>query len=184
MPPFMNGSNLRDSHFGCLSIYANANGTAATLTPKGELYYEMDYEFYDFVPIAGAASIPFSLDCIQQLMLDALDREQDESKVTSYEQLRKIWESKAIPHARLPGLLSSFYNLVPKPSPSPPTEEKEVFEMVGSRETARFYRAPPTKESLGPYRTKLVGKGPLRAKPKKALRAKAGAPLRARSVRP
>jgi len=54
-------SDLRESHFGVLQCYANQVGTSSSAAdPKGELYMEASFEFFDFVPVAGAAATPFS----------------------------------------------------------------------------------------------------------------------------
>jgi len=58
--PFFN-AEPRFSHFGCLTGFANSKSTSTTFDPKGELYMEVEYEFFDFVPVTAVSSVPYSL---------------------------------------------------------------------------------------------------------------------------
>lgn len=60
IPPF-DDANLRFSHFGALTCYANGPGSDNLPQAKGELYIEATIEFFDFVPVVGTNSTPFSL---------------------------------------------------------------------------------------------------------------------------
>lgn len=67
VPPF-GDVDLRFCHFGAVTAYANMTTTATTFEPKGELFLETEFEFFDFVPVTGPANYPLSLQYLLHCM--------------------------------------------------------------------------------------------------------------------
>lgn len=145
-PPFSTGSDLRLSSFGCLQCFASDKNTADSLAVKGELYYEVEYRFFDFVPIASTASIPFSLDTYREISsLLSESNPFDEARV------KKSWEDRKDPLSpTIP--LSRYYALTPRAVPLPPPENK----------LERLLREAPTTRRDGPVNTNWVLGAPAR----------------------
>lgn len=66
-PPFKE-SELRFTHFGALSVFCNRVSEEEKVSePKGELYLDLEIEYFDMVPVASTTDVPFTLKTLVDL---------------------------------------------------------------------------------------------------------------------
>lgn len=167
------GADLRLSHFGQLTCFANGNSGIASNLVKGELFLEMELELFDLVPVAGSAALPFTLEefarlsgwvPMQEALLSIVGEDSDDDKSESKSSKMNFMSSYGYSRPRGPPTLerSGLYKLFSKgkvsPTPAKPVEEKYKFLKVAARERLRTTSSSPIK------RTTLVVKPPLSMK--------------------
>lgn len=118
-PPFY-FSEPRLSQFGVLQCYSTEKNGVDSVQVKGELYYEAEFEFFDYVPVSGNAPIPFSLASFIELAQEKMEANKLDSLL-----VRKNWSAKQSLNAHLPVHVRRYYSLVPRREPLGP-DEKEV----------------------------------------------------------
>lgn len=76
----------RLNYFGAMTLMCGSTAGGAASVVMGQLYYTLDYEFFDFVPVATGLSLPFTFEFLAQQarLLKNLKSESKDEKSEDY----------------------------------------------------------------------------------------------------